>query len=145
MFIVVGLACLAEARRLSLDTHPGLITQRLGPGLYIYILAGILLATGIFYLLTHLRSSAAAGEGEISISRLASVTIALAFYAFLIERFGYAIATFAFFVVVFWLFGVRRWVVNLPLSLGAAVAFYIVFIRLFDVIFQPGTWFDPFV
>lgn len=145
VFIVVSIACLIEARRLSVDTHAGLITQRLGPGLYIYILGGVLLATGVFYVVTHLRSSPEAGGGEISISRLLSVTLAIAMYAVLIERFGYAMATFAFFVVVFWLFGVRRWLVNLPLSLGTAAAFYLIFIRLFDVIFQPGTWFDPFV
>ena len=145
MFIGVSLACLVEARRLSLDTHAGLITQRLGPGLYVYILGGVLLATGLFYVVTHLRSSPEAGEGEISLWRLLSVTLAIAMYALLIERFGYAIATLSFFVVVFWLFGVRRWLVNLPLSLATAAAFYIIFIRLFDVIFQPGSWFDPFV
>jgi uncharacterized membrane protein HdeD (DUF308 family) len=145
VFIVVSLACLVEARRLSLDTHPGLLTQRLGPGLYIYILGGVLLATGVFYVVTHLRSSPEAGEGEVSIWRVLSVTLAIAMYALLIERFGYAIATVVFFVVMFWLFGVRRWFVNLPLSLGTAAVFYVVFIRLFDVIFRPGIWFDPFV
>jgi uncharacterized membrane protein HdeD (DUF308 family) len=140
----VSLACLVEARRLSLDTHASLLTQRLGPGLYIYILGGVLLVTGVVYIVTHMRSAAEVSPGEVSVSRVLSVTLAIAMYAVFIERFGYVLATLAFFIVMFWLFGVRRWRVNLPLSLAGAAVFYVVFIRLFNVIFQPGSWFDPF-
>lgn len=102
----------------------------------------MLLITGIGHVVGHLRAAAEPG-GTVSVWRITSVTVVLAAYVLLIDRFGYALASTAFFVAMYWLFGVRRWVLNLPLSIGTAVVFYLVFIRFFQVLFPPGKWWDP--
>lgn len=145
VFLVAGLASLVEARRLSLDPNAGLLSQRLGPGVYIYILGTALLVIGVLHIVSDLRMPADVSWGGVALRRVLVVTLAMAAYTLLIERVGYVLATFAFFLIAYWLFGVRRWWVDVPVSLVSAAAFYLLFIRLFEVIFPAGTWFDPFV
>jgi hypothetical protein len=131
-----------------LDAPTNLLSQQLGPGLYIYILGGILLVAGIAHVTTSMRAASARGGGNdqgVTFGRVATITLIISAYAILIERFGYPISTLLFFLAIVRVFGVTSWLRNAALSLGLTAVFYVLFVHYFGVLFPHGSIFDPFV
>ena len=143
LFVVVGLVCMAEAYRLNgaQDTH--LLHQELAPGFYIFLLGFVLATGGAAHLLLASRSTDAGRASSTTPMkiRLAGTFAALVGYALLLELVGYLIASMAFFLVLFRIFGVRSWLTNLILSAAFGGVFYLLFVHYLTVIFPRGLLF----
>jgi hypothetical protein len=143
LFVIVGLICLVEAYRLNVSQDANLLHQELQPGFYIFLLGFALAASGVAHLLFASRSTEP-GRTPSSWSMKVRPLYALAAlvgYAVLIELVGYLAATIAFFLAVFWIFGVRSWLVNLILSAVFGVGDYLLFVHYLTITFPPGILF----
>ncbi len=121
----------------------------LQPGVYVVVIAAVLVATALAYGLLGLRRAGAASLPPPTTSTSAEdgpavrlVYTAIVLYGVLIPVLGYVPATLLFLAAEFWLLGVRSWPRNLALTLATTVAFYVLFVHYGEMIFPRGVFVD---
>ncbi len=142
LFIVLGAVGIMEGLRLN--RQPTDLFQMLGPGGYILVLGLVLMMTGAAHFIVDYGKSRSAEKEAVSTKeriRVAGLVVLLVGNIFLVEFAGYLVASIVFFSLTFKISGVRSWRTNIILGLCSAAAFYVVFVRLFDVIFPYGILF----
>jgi putative tricarboxylic transport membrane protein len=140
MILIVGSLSIIEGIRLTL--HKGLqLYDIVGPGLYNVGIGILLLLLGLIYLLFRPRRSdeekKKTEEREYRLNMINMVCI-LAGYILLIDFIGYLLSTMIFFVLIHRIVGFKSWRVNVIVSMGVTLSFYIIFVRLLDMIFPTG-------
>ena len=145
LILIVAFVTMVEGLRLVFQPRaPGMIYDSLGPGGYLFILSLGLLVTGAAHLIaqyrkTVLRERVRADRGTRM--QLWGMMAALAIYISLIDRVGYAPASIVFFLVTFRMVGIKSWPFNMAMSLGLATIYYVVFVKLCDLVFPQGNLF----
>ena len=145
-FIGTGILCLIEGYRLHVTADPRMLSQELQPGFYVLLLGGILLVTGLVYLVRHLRAPPhddAVSTPEQKAARafvVGSIFAALAGYAILIATIGYFIGSVIFFIAILAIFKVKL-VPAVAISLVLAGVYYAVFVLYLDIIFPHALLF----
>lgn len=152
IFLAVSGIALAEGVRLSQNPLAFRMNQVLRPGYYLILIASLLLISGIFYLVSLIRSAdkvtdkaaekAATDTSDESrfMGRLTWLVVALVAYGLLIGFLGYVLATPIFFIAASLIFGVRKLVPLLVLSLGFSTVLVVLFIYLLRVRMPTGVF-----
>jgi hypothetical protein len=142
--LFVGLGVVGVVEGLRLMNQPAGLYEMMSPGMYVFGLSIALAAAGIIHLFVNRGQEAVAllqAMGRAEFLRVVSLIALLGANIFLIRYFGYEVATFIFFAVLFWIFGVRSLIVNPLLSLAPTVVYYLVFVEFCKVIFPSGIFF----
>jgi hypothetical protein len=145
VLIVLGLIGAVEAIRLIIDKASQTVQDVLGAGPYVLVVSIPLIVVGLLHVFSHRRIPR--GEGEATVNREMRMRILLmtgtcALYILLISVVGYLLATFLFFLLEFKVVGVKSWRTNLIVTASMGAAYYIVFIKLCDLIFPRGIIFQ---
>jgi putative tricarboxylic transport membrane protein len=135
-----GLVTMVEALRLIIYKDPYVLYDPVGPGSYILVLSVGLLSVGALHFATNYRRGIVANEPEKGrgVKQLFSTIIVLALYLLLINFTGYLVATFLFFLLQFRVTGVTSWRTNIILTLLFTAVYYVIFVRLCEMVFPPG-------
>ena len=142
--IVFSLVAMVEGLRLIIYKQPNLLYDPIGPGFYILALSIGLMSAGVAHLLTNYRRLPSTGNVAASRAmriRLFGSFMVLAVYILLIDFVGYLVATLVFFVLELRLAGVTSWRTNLILTVILAIVYYVIFVRLCDMVFPRGILF----
>jgi hypothetical protein len=138
VLLIVGLITLVEGLRLVEGGDPNAITDVLGPGYYDCFLGDVSYA-GVIKMKSDGLNSAIRIQG---INRAALYMVLVFFlYIVLIDILGYLIPTLLFFLLEFWLAGVKSWKTNVALTLIVTFVFYAIFIRYCRIVFPDGLLF----
>lgn len=145
--LILGLSLLSigEAVRLLVfqytDRHT--LYDPVGPGLYIFAVSTLLLATGILHLVKN--------YGRVAVEkvitdkqmkkRLIYMIGGFAIYIFMIDITGYLIGTLIFFFLEFRAVGIKSLKTNVALTLIITASYYFVFLKFCDMIFPRGIFF----
>ncbi|GAA3942893.1 tripartite tricarboxylate transporter TctB family protein [Microbacterium soli] len=160
IFIVVSVISLFEGIRLSLNPPAFRMNQVLKPGWYLILIAVLLLASGVGYLVTLIVKApktapdavddAGTGDEDVAppvrnglMSRLLWLIAALVGYGVLIAVLGYVLATPIFFLSASIIFGVRKILPLVIMTVGLSAVLVFVFIYLLRVRMPTGL-FDLF-
>jgi cytochrome b561 len=133
LIIVLGALGIADAWRLSnLVRAEGSFHDVIGPDRYLGIISAGLFICGVWNLAADLKSrkppQAKREEKEGSqIRQVVLVAFLLFVYTFAIPILGYLLATFVFFPVIYFTFGVRPWPKSVIVGLITAALFYAIF------------------
>ena len=133
--LIIFLAALgiADAWRLSnLVRAGGTFHDVIGPDRYLGVISAGLLICGVWNLVAGLKSrkppQAKREEKEGSqVKQVVLVAFLLFVYTFAIPMLGYLLATFIFFPVIYFIFGVRPWPKSVIVGLITAALFYAIF------------------
>ena len=133
-----GLVTMVEALRLIIYKDPYVLYDPIGPGFYVLALSVGVLSVGVVHFAANYRKgsivadAAARGRG---MRQLFSSIIVLALYLLLINFVGYLIATLLFFLLQFRVTGVKSWRTNIILTLLFTAVYYVIFVRLCEMVF----------
>jgi hypothetical protein len=145
VFWCIGILAMIEALRLLVFKDPHVLYDVLGPGYFVLLISIAILMTGTFYFLGNYKKcngkEAAQPDAEAMIPVFHTV-LAVTGYIFLIGIVGYVLATFVFFVVQLWVFGVRSWKINVGSAVILAAIYYYLFVELCSLIF-PRSHLSP--
>jgi putative tricarboxylic transport membrane protein len=149
VLLIVGLITLVEGLRLVEGGDPNAITDVLGPGYYDCFLGAILMITGVVHLavsyagVIKMKSDGLNSAIRIQGINRAALYMVLVFFLYivLIDILGYLIPTLLFFLLEFWLAGVKSWKTNVALTLIVTFVFYAIFIRYCRIVFPDGLLF----
>jgi hypothetical protein len=141
--VVIFLAALgiADAWRLSnLVRAGGTFHDVIGPDRYLGVISAGLFICGISNLIKCRKLLQAKGEEKegSQIRRVVLVALLLFAYTFAIPMLGYVLATFIFFPVVYFIFGVRPWPKSVIVGLITAALFYVIFAYLAEMPLPRG-------
>ncbi len=113
-----------------------------GPGFFPIILSVIVFVLGIVLLISQLHEPDTPVRFICKENFLVFFTMLIfVFYLVLMGLVGFSIATPLFLISIFWLFGVRKWWVNIVASLMTTAITYLVFSRILAVILPTGVLF----
>ena len=133
LIIVLAAFGIADAWRLSnLVRAGGTFHDVIGPDRYLGVISAGLLICGVWNLITGLKSrkppldKREEREGS-QINQVVLVAFLLFVYTFAIPMLGYLLATFIFFPVIYFIFGVRPWPKSVIVGLITAALFYAIF------------------
>ncbi len=141
MILIVGSLSIIEGLRVTF--HKGFQTYDIvGPGLYNVGIGILLLSLGLIYFL--FRPPRSYDEEKTLEKRkfrlnMMSMVCILAGYIVLIELIGYLFSTFVFFLLIHRIVGFKTWIINVVVSIGVTLSFYIIFVRWLNMIFPKGT------
>jgi putative tricarboxylic transport membrane protein len=141
IILIVGSLSIIEGIRLTLQKSLQLY-DIVGPGLYNVGIGILLLFLGVIYVLFRPRRS---GDAEKKMEergyRLTMINMVciLAGYILLIDLVGYLFSTLLFFILMHRVVGYRSWMLNVAVSAGLTLSFYVIFVRLLDMMFPSGT------
>lgn len=143
LLMAISVVGVAESIRLVLYHDPGMLSDWMGPGYYLLAISLGLMITGVAYLYKNRTTPPAArqvtsSEGR---NRLIAAFATCALYLILIEVFGYLVATFAFFVLMFWIVGLQSWIQRIVLAAVMAGIFHVVFVNFSGMTFPRGILF----
>lgn len=144
MISLIGVICLTEGFRLTLNVDPKALTDVVGPGLYILVLSIVLLATGIFHIIIHYKTSISVQNVSVDKElrkRMISMAAVFAIYICLMSVLGYYPATIIFFLFEFRIVGIKSWLTNIILTFVMTTTYYVVFIYYCEMIFPRGILF----
>jgi putative tricarboxylic transport membrane protein len=144
--VVILLAALglADAWRLSnLVRAGGTFHDVIGPDRYLGFISAGLLICGIWDLVAGLKLrkplQGKRGEGGGSqVNQVVLVAFLLFAYTFAIPMLGYLLATFIFFPVIYFIFGVRPWPKSVIVGLITAGLFYAIFAHFAEMPLPKG-------
>jgi hypothetical protein len=144
VFLVVGLVGMTDAVRLIVYKNPRSIEDLTGPGRYLFVISCLITVVAVLYLISQYRERPplALAANKESRSKAISTVLVLALYIALIDIVGYAWSTPIFFVLILRVFGVKSWVSTAVLSLTMSIAYYVIFVRLFEMPFPRGLMFS---
>ena len=133
LIIALGALGIADAWRLSILVRAGgTFHDVIGPDRYLGIISAGLLICGVWNLVAVVKSrKPLQGKGEekegSQVKQVVLVTFLLFVYTFAIPMLGYLLATFIFFPVIYFIFGVRPWPKIIIVGLITAALFYAIF------------------
>jgi hypothetical protein len=135
--LVFGLVALEEARKLRLGT-----IARPGPGFFPVLLAAAFSVVCLVLLVTawRVRDVARAPDAQLAWLKIVAAMAALFVYAFVLERVGFVVATFALLLFFFKGLEGQRWTMALAGSLVTAFLTYLVFKVWLQVQLPAGPW-----
>ena len=144
--VVILLAALglADAWRLSnLVRAGGTFHDVIGPDRYLGVISAGLLICGVWNLVAGLKSrkppQVKGGEREWSqVNQVILVAFLLFVYTFAIPILGYLLATFIFFPVIYFIFGVRPWPKSIIVGWITAGLFYAIFAHFAEMPLPKG-------
>ncbi len=138
--VAFGLAAMVEGLRLVVYKDPYVFYDPVGPGYYVLALSVGLLIVGAVHLVVHYRKSGVVTytAGSREMRPLFSSIIVLVLYLLLISFTGYLVATLFFFLLQFRVTGVRSWRTNVILTLVFTAVYYVIFVRLCEMVFPRG-------
>ena len=144
LILGVSLVAIAEALRLILHRDPYILYDPLGPGVYVLVLSLGLMAAGVVHLIGNCRRiprpGGAGATREARVQVFSSVGV-LALYIVLLNLVGYPTATLVFFFLQLRIAGVRSWRSHVIFTLLLSILYYLVFVRLCQVVFPKGILF----
>jgi hypothetical protein len=138
--LIISFVALAESVHLVYDIDPHAVYDTLGPGYYILFLSIALMVTGALHIVVNYKKGVARAKVEVDRTlrkRMIGVLLALALYTLTIDYFGYFIPTVVFFLLEFWIVGIKS-PQNIILSICLTVIYYVVFIKYCDMVFPTG-------
>jgi hypothetical protein len=126
---------------LTVNKIPGVLYDKVGPGIFGVLIGIGLLAVGILHLrMPETRPAAGAGRSVLH-PRVLGILGACVLYVLLIYAVGYPAASVVFFLLASRLSGVTSWRQSLAIGLGLTAAYYGLFVLYFDLLFPPGLLF----
>ncbi len=143
-FILIGISIvsLIESLRLIIYKDPLTLYDLLGPGYYLLAISLGTMAAGIAYIITHLIESPKSIEKKEASKemrfRLWGSFAALGLYLILSSFLGYLVSTSIFFVLEFWVIGIKSWFFNIILSIICSLAYWFVFAKYCSMVFPKG-------
>lgn len=146
LFLVLSFVGMGEALRLILTTqkNPLVISDVLGPGLYILFPSFALMIVGAIHLIINygknLSMKKVALSKEMKI-RVISIVAIMALYVLLIDVVGYLVATIIFFLLIFKSIGIKSWMPNVILTIVLTAVYYVVFVQYCSMAFPRGIFF----
>ncbi|MFB3816769.1 MAG: tripartite tricarboxylate transporter TctB family protein [Candidatus Methylomirabilales bacterium] len=147
--LVLGAAAMYGGVGLYLNRDIRTQSSVLAPGVYILVLAGLLLGTALLYVWLSSGRRVPAGttaSTATSGSWMSPIVVkmigAFAIYAYLIELVGYLAPTLLFLFVEFRLLGVKSWKTNAILTALVTALFYVIFIYYCEMVFPRGSLFE---
>jgi putative tricarboxylic transport membrane protein len=141
LFSGIGFVGLVEALRLVSETNPHAVSDAIGPGYYILFLSLALMAVGALHIVANYGKGVAAAKAEVDKGlrkRMIGMILGLAFYTLAIGYVGYLVSTVLFFLLEFWIVGIKSWRTNILLTVVLAAAYYIIFVKYCDMVFPRG-------
>jgi hypothetical protein len=145
LLIVMSLVAIVEGLRLIIFKDPYTLYDPLGPGYYALTVGTCLLGVGIFYIIAHCKNppqmEMVPVDKKMKI-RLVSTVVACGIYIILIAIVGYLLATIIFFFLEFKIEGIRSWLLVIILSLVFSGFYYLIFVRLCNMVFPTGMIFQ---
>jgi hypothetical protein len=141
LLTIISLVAMAEGLRLIIYKDPYTLYDPLGPGYYALTIGACLLGVSIVYIITHYKNppqiEMVPVEKKMKI-RLMSTVVACGIYIILIAVVGYLLATIIFFFLEFRIEGIKSWLQVTILSLVFSGFYYLVFVRLCNMVFPTG-------
>jgi hypothetical protein len=144
LFLVLGLAGMAEGLRLVIYKDPYTLYDPVGPGLYVIAIGTGLMALGVVHLIANYRKLPAGEKVPVDRKmriRMLSTVAACVIYIFLISIVGYLLATIIFFFLEFRVEGIKSWPLVVVLSLVLSAFYYFIFVQYCSVVFPRGIFF----
>jgi hypothetical protein len=145
LLISISLVAMAEGLRLVIYKDPYTLFDFLGPGYYALTVGICLLGVSIAYVVVHYRNplpiEMVPVDKQMKI-RLMSTVAACVIYIILIAVVGYLLATIIFFFLEFRIEGIKPWLLIIILSLVFSGFYYLVFVRLCNMVFPTGMIFQ---
>jgi hypothetical protein len=141
LFLVLGLAGMAEGLRLVIHKDPHTLYDPLGPGLYIIVIGIGLMTLGVVHLLVNYGKLSTMERVPVDKKmkiRVMSTVAACAIYIFLISIVGYLLATILFFFLEFRIERIKSWPLVVVLSLVLSGFYYLVFVQYCNMVFPRG-------
>jgi len=144
LVLVFSLVAMVEGLRLILYKDPYILYDPLGPGLYILVLSLGMMAVGIIHLVLNYRKFPGMGRAamtkQMRVQLFSSIGV-LALYILLVDFVGYFAATLLFFFLELKVAGIKSWRTNVMLTLILTVIYYVIFVKLCDMVFPKGILF----
>ena len=141
LLFIIGIGSITEAIRLLRQMDPNTVYDVLGPWSFILFLGIALIITTSIHLAVEYRKKLSKGDEGITQElrrRMIGVLVVFAIYTILIDIVGYAVASIFFFLLEFRIVGIKSWRSNAILSLVFTAAFYLVFVKLCNMVFPHG-------
>lgn len=141
LLLIIGIGSIREAIRLLRQKDPNTVYDVLGPWSFILFLGIVLIITTFIHLAVEYRKKLSKGDEGITQEmrrRMIGVIVVFAIYMILIDIVGYAVASIFFFLLEFRMVGIKSWRSNAILSLVFTAAFYLVFVKLCNMVFPHG-------
>ncbi|MEP9377374.1 tripartite tricarboxylate transporter TctB family protein [Aquabacter sp. CN5-332] len=143
IFIAFGAVWCWDGWRLETTQRADSMFDELGPDRYLVVLGVIMLAVGVALALkpppSPLKLDIPEGGSKWWPPRPpVTFTLAMIAYTIAIPPLGYAIATFLFFLLIFYLAGKRSLVSNFAYGTASAVIFYFLFDKFADMPLPVG-------
>jgi hypothetical protein len=140
IIIAFGLVAMVEGLRLVIYKDPYVFYDPVGPGFYVLALSVGLLIVGAIHLVVNYRKVGVVAHtaGSREMRQLFSSIIILVLYLLLISFAGYLVATLLFFLLQFRVTGVTSWRTNVILTLLFTAIYYVIFVRLCEMVFPVG-------
>jgi hypothetical protein len=139
--LLVGAASTVEGLRLTIYKIPGVLYDKVGPGVFGVLVGMGLLVVGSLHLWTREARPAQAARRSVANRRVLGIVGACLLYPLLINAAGYAMASVIFFVLASRLSGVASWAQSLGIAVCLTAAYYGIFVMYFDLLFPPGLLF----
>ncbi len=132
VIMAVAVVGLLDAWRLSGALRGGGAFHGLmGPDTYLAVIATVFLLCGVWNLTAQRRdphaSPATLGTTSWQFGPVAQVVLVMLLYVAAFPILGYLLASFVFFPVVFFIFGVRPWRKSIVIGVAATLVFYALF------------------
>lgn len=141
LILIMGIYCIVEGFRL-VAMEKAYLHDLFGPGRYIFGLGVVLIILGVIYVLYNIRRGIEGGKPAWEMSgKVVSMVGLMALYVLLIPIIGYLPASLTFFLTIHRVFGFRSWLINIFLSVGISISFYVVFIIFLHVALPKGMLF----
>ena len=143
LLTAISVVGVAESIRLVLYNDPRLLSDWLGPGYYLLAISLGLMTTGVAYIYKNRTTPPAARQAtnREGRNRLIAAFATCALYLILMEIGGYLVATFVFFMLMFWIVGLQSWAQKIILACALSGIFYIVFVHYCGMSFPRGMLF----
>lgn len=139
LVILLALLSIGEGIRLHIKAKIQLY-DILGPGLYNLGIGVILAIVAVLYLIASMRKDDVKkheGGDDNSVKVIGMIT-AMVIYILLIKISGYFFASLVFFIVINRITGFKSWLINVIVSIGVAISFYVIFVSLLNMQFSRG-------
>jgi hypothetical protein len=147
MMLGIASAGIIEAMYIISHRDMNTVDELIGPGSYILFLAVPLMITGLSHLFMEYRKKSSdikLGSGRQIDVKLVGIFLMTALYIYLIGVIGYLLSSLIFFVIAFKLSGVKSWWNNIMISCVISGSYYIIFVRMCDLIFPKAIFFAGF-
>jgi len=141
LFIGIGLFFLIQAQKVETN-QADLIGPSLVPSVVCMLLIILGISTGVralFFVKKTKISQQNKDQGLQTYLKLGAITLLGFFYIWAFDAFGYMGSTFLVFIVVMYIFGIRKITRITTFAAVGSISYYLVFVKLMKVYDPPGT------